>query len=72
MKNINTLARELDFSNAEEYYIYCIDSYINGQLDQCRNLFKAMKYENKKEFLTYIVGENIGMIDVYDFYFELL
>lgn len=67
MKKLITLAKELDFNTSIEYFDYCIDSHINGNLGQCKNLFKAMKKEDKKELIQYIDNTEIK-----NFYFNLL
>ena len=67
-KKIITLAKELDFSTEDEYYNYICDSYINGQMQQVRKLFAAMRkgdqkyfienirdYSENKEFYSYIL-----------------
>ena len=70
-KKLITLAKELDFTTETEYFDYLIESYINGQFTQCRNLFNAMKKEDKKEFIKY-VDNSYTEKDIKDFYFNLL
>ena len=50
-KHAATLAREYDFESADEYYRYIVASLVNGNRQQVRNLFKAMKTEDKHDFL---------------------
>jgi len=69
------LAKKLDFQTGTEYFDYLINSHFNGQLNQCRNLFKAMTKEDKKAFLSYVL--NSGMLsndihEIHSFYFNLL
>lgn len=73
-KNLQTLAKELDFATPYEYYGYCIDSYINGNKQQCRDLFNAMKKEDRKGLIKYIEQHNDGSnyTEVENFYFNLL
>lgn len=73
MKNLRTLAKGLDFATEIEYFDYCIDSYIAGQMMQCKELFAKMKKEDKKELLRHIKISDLGSGDaVYNFYFNLL
>ena len=74
MKKLITLAKELDFNNEVEYFDYCIDSHINGNFTQCKDLFKAMKKEDKKAFISYLNGQAQynGLLQTRNFYFELL
>lgn len=46
------LAKEYDFSNENEYFQYIVDSLINGNRQQVRDLFNQMKPEDQEEFLT--------------------
>jgi len=50
-KKLETLAKEYDFSNPEEYLDYIIESWINGQKTQCLELYKALRTEDKEFFL---------------------
>jgi len=70
-KKLITLAKELDFTTETEYFDYLIESHINGQFTQCRNLFNTMKKEDKKEFIKY-VDNSYTEKDIKDFYFNLL
>ena len=74
MKALIKLAKELDFNNEMEYFDYCIDSHINGDFTQCKDLFKAMKKEDRKLFISYLNGasEYNGYIQTRIFYFALL
>jgi len=67
-----TLAKSLDFKTENDYLYYCIDSYFNGNLSQCKYLFKAMEKKDKKQLIHIVktnFSENIG---IYNFYFNLL
>lgn len=46
------LAKEYDFSNENEYFQYIVDSLVNGNRQQVRDLFNQMKPEDQEEFLT--------------------
>lgn len=51
-KKLITLAKEYDFKETEEYLNYIVGSYINGNIDQAKELFGQMKKENQKDFLN--------------------
>ena len=74
MKALIKLAKELDFNNELEYFDYCIDSHINGNFTQCKRLFKDMKKEDRKLFISYLNGQAQynGLLPTRNFYFELL
>ena len=74
MKALIKLAKELDFDNEVEYFDYCIDSHINGNFTQCKRLFKDMKKEDRKLFISYLNGQAQynGLLPTRNFYFELL
>ena len=74
MKALIKLAKELDFNNEVEYFDYCIDSHINGNFIQCKRLFKDMKKEDRKLFISYLNGQvqYNGLLPTRNFYFELL
>lgn len=70
-KKLITLAKELDFTTEYEYFNYMIDTHINGQFTQCRNLFNAMSRANQKEFIVYIDNSYTDK-KIRDYYFDLL
>lgn len=51
-KYAETLAREYDFTTKFEYFDYIIDSLINGNRSQVKDLFNQMKGTDQKEFLV--------------------
>jgi len=71
-----TLAKKLDFINGTDYFDYCRDSYINGNFNQCKDLFKALTREQKKECLQYLKpskgNEDTADMEVWEYYFNLL
>jgi len=67
-----TLAKRLDFNNETEYFDYCINSWFNGNFDQCKDLFRAMTKADRKVLLEYIKGCYDYQHKVYDFYMNLL
>jgi nucleoid-associated protein YejK len=72
-KKLITLAKELDFNSETEYFDYCIESYFNGNIAQCMNLFDAMRKENQKSFLRHIKQHDFEDVEkIYNFYFNLL
>ena len=72
MKKLIKLAKELEFNTEVEYFDYCINSWFNGNFTQCKNLFKAMKKEDRKSLLSYIAGCYDHKHEVEIFYFNLL
>jgi len=73
MKSLKRLAKDLDFTEEVEYFDYCITSYINGQMTQCKTLFAQMGREDRKGLLHYINSREISRVkEIYNFYFELL
>jgi hypothetical protein len=69
-KTVLNLAKGLDFTTESEYFDYCVDSHINGNFPQCRELFKDMKKEDQKRLLRHIENNYHG--GEYAFYFNLL
>ena len=51
-KLLKTLAKEYEFENEQQYFEYIVQSLINGQRSQVRELFNQMKKEDKEEFLN--------------------
>jgi len=70
-KKLITLAKELDFTYESEYFDYLIDSYINGNLSQCKELFNAMEKDSQKQFILYLKN-GFGLDKEFYFYFNLL
>lgn len=70
MKKLTTLAKELEFKTENEYFDYMIASHINGNFTQCRELFNAMKKEDKKKFIVYVDNSYTDK-KIRDFYFDL-
>tara|TARA_R110000850_G_scaffold3473_2_gene16773 strand:- start:3031 stop:3258 length:228 start_codon:yes stop_codon:yes gene_type:complete len=60
-KKASTLAKEYEFNTKEEYFNYIVETLINGQRQQVRDLFNAMRREDQNEFLIdYLDIENQG------------
>lgn len=53
-KYMDKCLADLDFSTNEEYYEYCVESHINEQFSQCRELFNAMPKDNQHALIGYI------------------
>ena len=60
-KYAETLAREYDFETKEHYFEYIVESLINGQRQQVRNLFNKMNAYDQKEFLVDYLNDGIGI-----------
>ena len=58
--------KDLDFNSLEDYYNYIVDSEINGQYKQMKELFNKLSYDQKKEFLNYLDLNNINNINLGD------
>lgn len=52
LKTAEDLAKEYDFDNEYAYFEYIVDSLINGQRQQVRDLFNKMTAESKEYFTT--------------------
>lgn len=57
-KFAETLAKEYDFENETEYFDYIVESLVNGQRQQVRDLFNAMKLHDQKRFLNDYLEED--------------
>ena len=68
------LAKSLDFNNEIQYFDYCIDSHINGNFDQCKELFADMTKQDRKRLIEYIEGcyDHPQSKAVYRFYWAML
>lgn len=51
-KYAEDLAKEYDFETKEQYFQYIIESLINGQRQQVKDLFLEMHKYSKLEFLN--------------------
>jgi hypothetical protein len=65
-RNLNAL----QFSSNDEYYNYCVVSYLNGQLKQCVKLFNQMPNDNKHELIEYI-RENYANDEIHNYFVSL-
>lgn len=53
-KSLKTLCKAYEFENDYEYFDYIIESLINGNLTQCRELFNDLREADKKSCIRYI------------------
>jgi hypothetical protein len=56
----NKTIKSYDFNTIDDYYNYIIDSKINGQMQQVKELIKKLSREQKTDFLKYLneFGQN--------------
>ncbi len=67
------LAKKLDISTNAEYFQYCISSFNQGQISQCKELFAALDKEGKKALIKHIwYNEDPELERAFLFYFNLL
>ena len=60
-KHAETLAKEYELgTNKEGFYNYVIDSLINGQRQQVRDLFNSMKKDSQQDFIVNFLNVSIG------------
>jgi hypothetical protein len=64
-------AKRLDFNTETEFFDYLIDSHINGQPTQCRELFAELKRKDRKNAVQFI-AKNYSNESIYNFYFNQL
>ena len=61
MKYAEDLAKDYDFQTESEYFDYIIESMVNGQRQQVRDLFNAMHNEDKQKFLIDHLDLSMGI-----------
>ena len=54
-KTLLQKAKELDFYNEVDYYQYIVDSLVNGQKKQCKELFNELNESEIKMFEVYML-----------------
>ena len=57
-----------DFSSIDYYFNYIVDSEINGNYSQMKNLFKKLSQEQKKDFIKFIREMGFNNIKVEDLF----
>ena len=60
MKYASALAKELELDSAYDYYSYIVESLINGNRSQVKELFNEMKPEDKQYFLINFLDSTQG------------
>ena len=55
------LAKDYDFKTEDEYFNYIVDSLINGQRQQVKDLFNAMHNDSKRHFLVNYLEVSTGI-----------
>lgn len=75
MTNLLKLAKSLDFETETQYFDYLTESHINGNFTSCRQLFKQMTRDQRKQYLKHVHSEIViypSNQKIYNFYFDLL
>ena len=60
------LIKSLDFQNINEYFDYIIDSIINGQPQQAKELFVKLSSKQKLDFYLFLNENNIDLVKTLD------
>ena len=55
------LIKSLDFQNINEYFDYIIDSIINGQPQQAKELFVKLSSKQKLDFYLFLNGKLMAL-----------
>lgn len=56
------LLKAYDFANDSEYYEYIVDSVLNGQRKQAKELFNDMPVANRKEFVKLATSDKLELL----------
>lgn len=56
------LIKSLDFQNITEYFDYIIDSIINGNKEQAKQLFVDLSAKQKLDFYVFLKENNIDLV----------
>lgn len=56
-EKIENLVKDYEFETKEEYFNYIVESLVNGQRQQVKDLFNQMKKQDKKDFLLNYLDE---------------
>lgn len=59
-KYASTLAKEYGFNHYHDYFEYIIESLINGNRQQVRDLFNAMHKDDQQTFLVNYLDRDQG------------
>ena len=61
LKRADSLAKDYELgTEAVDFYNYIVDSLINGQRQQVRNLFNKMHKDDKQNFLVNFLEDDNG------------
>ena len=60
----NADLRALDLMHIEEYFQYIIDSYINGQLKQAKELYSDLSVIQSMDFSDWLFYSQVCAIDI--------
>jgi len=60
--------KDYEFKTIEEYFDYIIDSQINGNHNQVKELFKKLDNSQKKTFFNYLKGFDSLNFDIAGLY----
>jgi hypothetical protein len=52
--------KELDFETIEDLFNYILDSEVNGNINQCKELINKLSKSQFKEFIFYLRMHNIN------------
>ena len=58
-KKLINLAKELDFETEYDYYNYIIDSSINGQPQQVKQLYNDMSRKDRDYFINIYLNDEV-------------
>jgi len=58
--------KDYEFNGLEDYYNYIVESEINGNYQQMKNLFNKFSHEQKKYFLKWLELNEINNISLGD------
>jgi hypothetical protein len=74
MKALKTLIKAYEFKTEDQYFEYCINSYLNGNMMQAKKLFLAMKKEDRKRFILSYTEyyDNPSQQESYKFFINLI
>lgn len=54
-----TTLKKFEFETIQDYFSYIVDSEINGNYEQVKELFKKLSDEQKKDFFNYLKDNEI-------------
>jgi hypothetical protein len=74
MKALKTLVKAYGLTTDSDYFEYCINSYLNGNKQQAKELFTQMKLDDKRNFLLSFTEfyDNPSQQESYKFFINLI